>query len=303
MAAEKIKKKVRFDYFQVFCYEIDKEKDLAIEKLYDITPILEKAENLKPKETMKPYRDDKARIQVIKKDKTSEVWELQLLRLRESNPPGIATDDGEFTIFELEDGKYIGESTTVLYDRKNCILVMQRSNVGFTPTGLQEYLNEITKTSSDLLFFKPILSGIDFKKITKSKIFRKVTLGIEANDLVTNTDEESNLYKLLKNFLKFNANKITIELSIGHGKKDESLNEALSYNIIKELYEKKFATQLEIGYKDNEDAKVEYIDLIEDRRIDVVFLELTKKDKLTHDKLYPEIKSIYLKRKNSDNIF
>src|SRR5699024_5373066 len=107
--------------------------------------------------TTKECMGEEARMQKISLDKQiNTLWEIQMLRLREKSMlSGIANQKGDFTVFNLGDGQYIGESTTLIYDSNENILIMQRNRNAITPAGMEEYLNNIVKEKNIML--KPII--------------------------------------------------------------------------------------------------------------------------------------------------
>jgi hypothetical protein len=292
------KRKVHFDYFQVFCEK--EENDVIIEKKLDISGLLKKAMTLKPKETTYDFRGEKARIQKVEYDQKNKVWEIQFLRLREISPPGVAKEDGTFEIFHLEDGEYIGESVSALYDKNDCILVLQRNINSLPPSGIEEYLN---KCFADLVVkLKPIISGSDISKITSDKIYRSIAIGVATKNSNL-LDESSHLGKILKHFYKFEGTSIKVEVSVGNAKRDRSLSPGLVNDTVKMLYDNGDTTQLRVNTKDSPDTKVEKIDLLDDRRKDIVEFQISRDKPLTHEVVFPEIKSKYLERRIKETIF
>lgn len=292
---------IQFDYLSVYCQKLE-DSNVVTEKKYDLTGILEKAALIESKDTTYDYRGEKARIQKVKYDKNNGVWELQFLRLREICPPGVAKDDGTFEIFHLEDGEYIGESVSALYDKKDNIFVMQRNINSLPPSGIEEYLNSCITTKDLTIILKPVISGTDIDKITSSKIYRSLQIGLASKDIQSLSDN-SPLGSILNNLSKYDGSRFNIRITVGNAKRDKSLSPGLVSNTVKGLYENNSATQLKVATRDNPNTKVEYIDLLDDRRKDKREFNVSKDKPITHELVYPELLRIYLDRKNNNNIF
>lgn len=295
-------KTVRFDYFETWCKESVIENNTVKEYKIDISSIFERALILEPKETMRPYREEKARVQSVKNNNSNNLYEAQLLRLREVNLPGIANDGGDYKIIKLEEGEYLAEFAAVLYDSSNGVFVMQRNMHAFTPSGVEDYFNAIMKSKNKKIFLKPIFSGTDIDKIIKAPIYRSFDLAI-ASDKTNQIDKNSTLGSILKNASKFEGNSIRISIGVGRSKKDKSLEQNSVRELIGNSYSLNDLNKLVIKYKDNEDTKTEEVDLLEDRRHDSYTFNLDKKTPLEYDNVIKIIYEKYLKRKNENTIY
>lgn len=293
------KKAVQFDYFEVWCEIEDKVTKQIKEKKFDLKEILEGTSSISLKDTTYPYRGEKARLQKVVYDEHNEIWEIQLLRLREIAPPGLAKDDGTYEIFKLDDGEYIGESVSMLYDKNKVMLSIQRNINAIPPSGVEEYLNKCID-SKPKIKLKPVISSKSIDKIKKDKIFRKIEIGLATNDL-DGINEKSALGEVLKNLLKFNGNKIKIEVSLGNSKRDQSLAPGLSEETINELYKSSATTKLKASVRDIDDTKVEKIDLFDDRLKDSEVFNVDRDMPLIHDRVYPILRAKYLTRLENDD--
>lgn len=288
-------KTVEFDYFEVWCESEDKNTHNIQEKKFDLNVVLDRASTIDSKYTTYPYRGEKARIQKVVFDQNKSLWEVQLLRLREVAPPGLAKDDGTYEIFKLDDGEYIGESVSMLYDKINYILCIQRNFNAIPPSGVEEYLNRCISNNPKIKLKPKINCKKGIEKINKNKIFRKIEIGIATNDLeMINT--KSGLGESLKNILKFGGTNVKIEISVGNAKRDKSLSPGLSEETINELYDNVATTKLKANIRDVDDTKVEKIDLFDDRLKDLDKFDVYREKPLTHQRVYPILKSKYLTR-------
>jgi hypothetical protein len=294
-------KTVFFDYFEVWCHELGTDGDSLTERKFDLTTVLQSASEMTPRQTMRKFRGEKARVQQAKL--ANGLWEIQLLRLREKSLPGVAKDDGDFQIIKLEDGEYIGESNSLLYDKENFALVMQRNYNGFTPSGVEDYLSSVISPESSIrrIILKPIIADSRLGIISRDKIFRTLEIGVATG--AGKKLESPSLNSMLSNFLKFEGATYKVRISVGRAKRDTSLSPGLTVDTVKELYGDSSVTDLKIWLKDNEDIRAEKVDLLDDRRQDFVALLADRENPITHDRVYLELERIYSKRKKENKIF
>lgn len=293
-------KKIAFDYFRVMSCRKN-ENGEPIETLLDLTALFTRAQEINYKDRTYPYKDDKARIQHIRFHNDVNAWEIQLLRLRETSLPGLADEDGGFEIIQLEDGKYVGESTSLLYDSSNCVLVMQRNVNGLPPSGIEEYLNKCTNNTQHVTL-RPIVPGNVIEKITREKIYRKLVIGIDAGDIDTITGPAS-LNTILRNFLNYQGVSYKFEVTMGNVKKDRTIAPGLVVDTINELYGNIDANALKVDYRDTYDSQLEKVDLLNDRRRDFVEVNVSRDNPLKHEDIYQFMKIKYLGRKERATIF
>lgn len=174
------KKNVQFDYYRI--YERRIENQNTIDEEVDINNLFNELSILNTVDTTIECMSERARIQNINFDENNNIWEIQFLRLRENYVPGIANEDGEYDIIRLEEGRYIGEFTSALYDAEEHILVLHRNRNSLTPKGVQNYLNEISLRQHNFIL-KPIVNNLDVRGYLQGKLYRKISIGIHANEL------------------------------------------------------------------------------------------------------------------------
>lgn len=300
---------VQFDYFRLYCYELDVEKNKATEKIFDLHGALNQIKDMYSDEnegienkkvainTTLPYRDEEARIQTLQLDNDGIHWGIQILRLRDSRLfSGVAAEDGDFKEHYLENGEKIGESTTILYNSSNYDLLIQRNRNAMTPSAIVDYLNEIFKDR--MLSLKPqFIKSRDLNRITKNDFFRKLEIGICFDDLNNNLqgeNERMGLIGKLASMRSGDGNDVRYSVSVGMGaKKDASISRELIEESIGSLYENSDTSRLRIRYKENYDTKVEEVDLLDDRKKLSITIEKEKNQLINHKDVYPELLSEY----------
>ncbi len=298
-----MKKEIQFDYFEVHAFEMDKNNNVAMDIKMDITPILENLLHMETVDRTQNYKSDKIRFQVVHK-KDNSIWEIQLLRLREVLLPGIADDEGNYEIITLEDGQYIGESTSMIYDSENCVICMQRNNKAILPSILEYLLRSIYDGGNELITLRPIIRPTNLMQLNNNTLFRKISIGIATDEIVLNEKHETPIGKILNNMQEYDCGYITLELGFnGRLKKNTTMASGLSFNTIQELLEDNKVNKLKVDYKTTEDSFVEHVDLIENKTHDIISFEYERNYDITHEVIFKKIYERYLIRKSNNNIY
>ena len=285
-------KKVRIDYFQVRRTKVENGKPSY--PIFNIKPILDEAKDFVTADRTYEFRGEKSRLQTIEKRKVEErdCWELQFLRMREfGSRPGIANEDGEFRLIELEDDEYIGEELAALYDEKLCVIAMQRNRNSLSPSGIEAYLNEIYPDNGIKL--DPILNLDNETIFNKTDFYRSFTLTF-ADIKKSNVDEKSALYSLVREVETYEGVTATVTISFGNkAKKGDSLNGPEMVNTINKYAGDKNISKFTVSKKDSEDARVEIYDLVENTMFEFRSLAYNRNNPITHTRVFSEIESSY----------
>lgn len=96
------KKTVQFDHFHPY-YLAQDENGASREHLYDLRALLEHVMSHPFSETKKKILGDTHMFHKCRRDDQLNVWELQILHLREKILPGIADGDGAYELIQLAD--------------------------------------------------------------------------------------------------------------------------------------------------------------------------------------------------------
>ncbi|MEI3402157.1 MAG: DUF6731 family protein [Clostridia bacterium] len=298
-----MKKEIQFDYYEVHCFEMNEDNTVATDIKFDIDSILSDLSKIEVVKRTQIYKNDKIRFQIVNKTE-DELWEMQVLRLRESMLPGIADEEGNFEIITLEDGQYIGESVTLLYDPNNCIICMQRNNRAILPSTMEYLLRAIYKGSNELITLKPIIKPRDLTKINDETLYRKISIGIATDEVVLNEENPTPIGRMLNNINEYDCGYVTLELGFnGRLKKNTTMASGLSFQTIEELLEDNKVDKLKIAYKTTEDSFVEYADLIENKTHDILSFEYQRNKDISHKLIFEKIHERYNERKNDNKIY
>ena len=93
------KKTVQFDHFHPY-YLAQDENGASREHLYDLRALLEHVMSHPFSETKKKILGDTHMFHKCRRDDQLNVWELQILHLREKILPGIADGDGAYELID-----------------------------------------------------------------------------------------------------------------------------------------------------------------------------------------------------------
>ncbi len=165
-----MKKKVQFDYYKVYHIVNNQKVEL------DLSNLFETMNGCNPTRTTRNYKGENARIQTLTFDDDKKIWEIQLLRLRETVPPGIAYEEGGYEPIRLESNEFVGEFASALYDTKTKTFVLHRNRNSLTPSGLEKYFSQLAEISS--IEFVPMVDNKDMNEYLGNKIFKKFSIGV-----------------------------------------------------------------------------------------------------------------------------
>ena len=291
-------KTIYFDYVKIYTQRYEKDGNKVIEELSDLSGCFERVSKIDSVDRTYNMGNEKIRIQELKK--TGEYWEILILKLREEVMPGIADDNGNYSIEILEDGKYYCESTTMLYDPENGVLVMQKNRYGLQASNVEVLLNIINIDDKIRIILKPIINKNKIKLLNNGHAYRSLEIGI-VNNMEEDVVEDSNgIMGVLSNFQKYKGNNVSIRIGYNKRcKKDECLDSNLVIDTINELYGNIHINKLKTSIKFNDDTKAETIDLLDDRIYDYENLTYCKENPITHDRVINILRHLYKNKKNN----
>lgn len=291
-------KTIYFDYLKTYIQRYERDDNKIIEELANLSGFFERVSKIDSVDRTYNMGNEKIRIQELKK--AGEYWEILILKLRDEVMPGIADDNGNYSIAILEDGKYYCESTSMLYDPENGVLVMQRNRYGLQASNVEVLLNIINIDDKIKIILKPIINKDKIKLLDNGHAYRSLEIGI-VNNMEQDVVENSNgIIGVLNNFQKYKGNNVSIRIGYNKRcKKDECLDSNLVIDTINELYGNIHINKLKTSIKFNDDTKVETIDLLDDRIYDYENLTYCKENPITHDRVINILIQLYRNKKNN----
>lgn len=93
-------KLIRIDYYETWRHR-EEDKDNYVDEKVNISNIFKILNNGSVEEKTFKYGGETIRFQKIEYDETNKIWEIQILRSRSSIIPGIADNQGGYTIDTL----------------------------------------------------------------------------------------------------------------------------------------------------------------------------------------------------------
>ena len=292
-------KAICFDYLRTYIQRYDGETNTVIEELGDLEECLQRISKKDSVDRTLKMGNDKVRIQELKK--YDGLWEFLILKLRDEIMPGIADDNGNYTLEILEDGKYYCESTTMIYDPEKCILVMQKNRFGLQASNVELLFNKINIDEKIRIILKPIINKNKINLLDKDKVYRSLEIGFANSFNEENIQEKTNgILGTLNNFQKYKGNSVTIRIGYDkRAKKDDCLDSNLVVDTINQLYGNIEVNKLKTSIKFDDDTKAETIDLLDDRIYDRENFEYNKENPITHERIVNTLRLLYKNKKKN----
>ena len=276
-------KKIHFDLLKPYFIQDDK-YGFTEEKVYDLKPFFEHISNNPLVHTKKKVYGDYHMFYKCKHHDTDNIWELQLLHLREQILPGISDGDKEFELITLDENKYPAESTTAIYDGNTNIIYMHRNIYGTSIKVLTALIQFISPEGTSVAL-KPIIKSREIDKIKQSSFFRSVILVADSEQL-EESDKQTSLGRIISSFSEYKGKIVTIDL--GFGRSRGFLNSSKTTQLIREAYEFLGTQKLKAAISDSEDGKIERVDLLDDREKILFDIGYSRENPITHERLFSE---------------
>lgn len=287
-------RKVRFEYYQVVFRKKEDGKNLR-DRLFDLTLWMDKAMKKSLEGRTYDYYSEQARLERAYWDDELKFYFLHFVRLREINIPSKAKTDKAVEPIELEDDEYIGEEVSALYDEDNHVLMLQRNRHSLGPEGIEEYLNLLWDNESETIYLRPITPPNTFDIVRNASEYRKINIRLA--DINKNDEEKidsrfkSKLKNIIKAYKEYKAVNAQIIVTMGNVK-NESLDEKTVKDTLSDIENNpEYFAKAEVAKKDDEDSKVELIDLFSHKAHDFGTFKMEKRETLNH---YAVAKEMYI---------
>lgn len=292
------KRNIKCEYFEVVCRNILDNPNQS-DRLFDLSLFIEKADGLSFEDRKLSYYQEYARLDFIEYDRQNDLWFLSFVRLRENNIPNIATETQVSKPIELANDEYIGEDTYILYDETLHIIMLQRNGHGLSPTGIEDYLNRVWKSNTEMIYLRAICPVELQSKLYASNQYRKINISLanmKENSKMINLCNKT-LGRLIDALSGFNGNRASFEVSIGMAKNDE-LDKNEVREVIKDVYSNSsMISGASITLRDTE-GNVDIIDLFDKKLQDTLIIYLDKKESVSSNEMMRVMIDQYCKSKN-----
>ena len=205
-------KTIRADFFRVNIQDFEG----------DFSTLLERAKALPDNDESRVVEIYKVPFRLQSSVNVNGIWEGELVRIRMTDVPVVASLTGELEQLELEDDEGIGEETAFLYHQQTRILVLQRNRLGVSAANLARYFSQLLNLEASI-FCDPILAGDAFQRLQEMRLIKKFELRVSGIDRMNIFhDQNLGVEEVIALQEKFCAPNISIELSVGH-RRDVSL--------------------------------------------------------------------------------
>lgn len=276
-------KTIQFDLLKP--YFIQRNGDgFTEEKLYDLRAFFEYISNHPLVNTKKMVYGDYHMFYKCTHHDVDNIWELQLLHLREQILPGISDGDKEFELITLEKNKYPAESTTVIYDGNTNVIYMHRNIYGTSIRVLTALIQYISPESTSVAL-KPIIKSKEIDKIKQSTLFKRLILVADSEQL-EDSDKHTSLGKIISNFSEYKGKIVSITLGFGRSK--GFLRSKETAQLVRDAYDFLGTQKLQATITESEDGKIEHVDLLEDKEKILFDIEYSREHAITHERLFAE---------------
>ena len=297
-------RKIRFEYFQVV-YRTVEDGPADRDRLFDLLAWMDRAMRRSLEGRTFDYRQEQARLETAYWDDELQFSFLHFVRLRDTNIPSKARTGGRVEPIELEDDEYIGEEVSALYDENNHVLMLQRNKYSLGPEGIEEYLNLLWGNEEETIYLRPIAPPNAFDIARRATEYRKIN--IRFADLRTvNTERfidrlRSPLNRMVSAFGQYEGLNAQVVITVGNTR-DTSLNEDTINDTLLDIEEnQELFSKAEIALKDDEDARVELIDLFAHKAHDFGTFRMEKRETLSHFSIAREMWARYSNAEDCDN--
>ena len=205
-------KTIRADFFRVNIQDFEG----------DFSTLLERAKALPDNDESRVVEIYKVPFRLQSSVNVNGICEGELVRIRMTDVPVVASLTGELEQLELEDDEGIGEETAFLYHQQTRILVLQRNRLGVSAANLARYFSQLLNLEASI-FCDPILAGDAFQRLQEMRLIKKFELRVSGIDRMNIFhDQNLGVEEVIALQEKFCAPNISIELSVGH-RRDVSL--------------------------------------------------------------------------------
>ncbi|MCY9508548.1 hypothetical protein M5W68_20580 [Paenibacillus larvae] len=289
-------RKVRFEYYQVvFRRRNDRQPDR--DRLFDLPQWMDILGRKSLEAKTYDYRQEQARLESSYWDVELGFYFLHFVRLRDTNIPSTARQDGQVVPLELEDDEYIGEEVSALYDENNHVLMLQRNKYSLGPEGIEEYLNLLWNNDEETIYLRPICPPNIFELARRSAEYRKINIRFADLRQVNKGNIlerfKSPVRQMIDSFKKYQGANVQITITVGNSRTsaldDETVSDTL--NDIEENPE--FFSRAELAVKEDDDSRIELIDLFAHKAHDFGTFRMERRETLSHQAIAAEMWRIY----------
>lgn len=294
---------VRFEYYQVV-YRKNNDGPHLRDRLFELVRWIDKASKKSLEGRTYDYHQEQARLERAYWDDELNFFFLHFDRLRDTNIPSKAKADDFVVPLELDDDEYIGEEVSALYDNQNHVLMLQRNRYSLGPEGIEEYLNLLWDDPNETIYLRPITPPDTFALVRGASEFRKINIRLadipEARQATLLSRLKSPIKGIVNSYREYKGKNAQVLITVGNGK--GTLDPETVSDTLDDLHDQQeLFSKAEIAKKDDDDSKVELIDLFSHKAHDITSFRMEHRESLNHYAIAKEMYKIYSPADECDN--
>lgn len=280
---------IKFNYYVPFIKNTKTDEAT----MFDFERWIARVEPLPYEALVRENSGTKARLDVYNAIEGKECWYFRFLRLREDNLPFMVKEDQTAKDIALNDGEYVAEGLSVIYDanRKQFMVQVNRSSLGVG--ALQNYLTDIWGQPDEKIILKPIMNVIDLKKFRKG-VYRKIDLGFANLPPDVNNRNVTFLKDIFNSFSKTKCRTASVIMSIGHAPSADSLENGSINSLLLDISDNTdIISRASLRCSDDGDSKSELINLLKCVEEDVITFAYESRKSVAHEIMCYEMYKVY----------
>lgn len=235
--------------------------------------------------------DCTAYIEKFFKEKNEDFYSIRFYKLRETNIPSKIKVGNEAEPIDLDEDEYIGEDMNLLYDRNLGVCMIQSNRMSIGVKRIAEWMSKDCEQGSRVSFL-PIYGKTSAAFLRKKKVR---TIDISFGNIKESESNQS-LGDIIRGVKKFDGLTGHITISVGR-KRNSELSIQNTTELIEELDGNRDGIKsAKIRMKDDENGRMEIVDLFEDVLHDYIPFEIEVKKNLDFDEEHRAMLSCYKNR-------
>ena len=214
-------------------------------------------------------------------NKNKDLYEMEFTLRREDYGPG-RSQKGQSTVdFDLGDNEGFGEQAAALYSPSHELVLVQYNHYGPRAKGMLDCLWHICHSQGGHYLdsrWNNVLDEATMARLAKGTIQKRLEVSIAGTGLSEVSHEAHNpLDSMLQLREQVNAGNLSLTLSLGKGRKGESLNLKNFIREIKKFMDSEDVVKLKarVGHEDSADEVIDFLGGRVQSEVDVDLLEKT----------------------------
>ncbi|AMR18662.1 DUF6731 family protein [Lactiplantibacillus plantarum] len=295
-------KKIRFNYFSP--YLIDSENENAVVR-WNMKELIEFFINHNHSElnTAVPLGDEIADMEwnTAHYDDKNDIYYFQLSKNRSKDIPSKKKLNHDKIPLDLDDDEYIGEFNLLVYDAKYGLLMIQSNYYGLSTNQIQtalailrqrvkDALGESEKDNPKGVNLEPLIDSSMISQVKKHKIYRRISVkGSDFSFAAADDFKDNPINKAITELKKISGVSFNIELSMAREPKGKSLKREPVRELMDEvmsLYEKDTDVSMNVTSRAEEDAALDFVNLIEPRLTSSIVMSVENRTTIASEAMY-----------------